>query len=741
MTSRKSFEEWCKENNRIEILEEWHPTRNNDLEPKSVSYGSEKKIWWRCNKGHEWLASLNSRTSSKVGCPICSGHQVLEGYNDLATVHPEIAREWHPTRNGDLRPQDVTSGSSKKVWWQCSLGHEWRVSVGNRTSQSGGCPYCSNHKVLTGFNDFRTWCINNNRTDLLKEWNFQKNKDLKPENISAKNNRKVWWKDSLGHEWESTIGSRTGNRPSGCPYCSRPPKRILVGFNDLETWCKNNNRVEVLKEWDYSKNSFGPKEVTFGSGKSVWWKCTKNHVWKAEVTDRTVGRTNCPICCRTGTSFPEQAIAFYLSRDFNILQRSRVRGKEVDVLLPEDKIAIEYDGILWHSGYGREKKDLNKTKILKEEGYVVVRLKENSDENDCSFDGMQFLITFIAQNGRYVTSDFEWALNQLYQIINKISKKIIIPKINLAQDEYLIRAYYMNTLKSNSVAKVFPELVKEWDYEKNQGVSPDAFSARINKKVWWICEKGHSWLATINSRGVHKLGCPYCAGQRIIKGKNDFKTWCLNNKPELLKEWDYEKNLILPNELPQTSHEKVWWKCKYGHQWEAGVYNRKNGTGCPICNTGNTSKRKSVSLSEWCKVNHSKLAEEWNYEKNQLTPDEISHGSHKKVWWKCSKGHEWEAQVKSRTYNHGCPFCSPSNKRALVGINDLRSWCEKNNKQYILDEWAYDLNGDNLPENCTFGSHKRIKWRCSKGHVWEAEIKERTKLNGNTCPICRKEDK
>ena len=121
-----------------------------------------------------------------------------------------------------------------------------------------------------------------------------------------------------------------------------------------------------------------------------------------------------------------------------------------------------------------------------------------------------------------------------------------------------------------------------------------------------------------------------------------------------------------------------------------------------------------------------------------ITPQSVTYGSHTKVWWKCSKGHEWEAQIKSRRYNHGCPFCSGTNKKAIKGVNDLETWCRQNDREYILDEWDSLQNGNLTPDTVTWGSHKRLHWKCSKGHTWDAVVKERTKIRANQCPICRK---
>lgn len=690
--------------------------------------------------------------------------KLVVGENDLKTWcennnKDDLLSEWDYTSNRGLKnkfgwdvsvPSLVTPNSNITVGWICDKGHKYEAAIVNRTANNSGCPFCYGRKLIKGYNDFETWCKKNGRKDLLEEWNYEKNNGLKPcDIIQGGAGKKYWWIGTCGHEWDSVISSRIRVRQgkkqlvksAGCPYCSNPPKRILVGFNDLESWCKSNHRENLLSEWNYEKNGILPTDVTFGSAKYVWWKCNKNHEWKTQVHNRTGrSKTDCPICARTQTSFPEQSVAFYLRKEYEVLQRYRIKGREVDIFIPQFNIAIEYDGYLWHSGKEKEKKDAEKTKKLISEGITLIRLIETKDKTSIGeFDG-QYIIEFIAMNGKYVTTEFEWALTELYKIINFITNRKIIPDIDMKKDELSIRAYYMNVLKENSVASVFPELIEEWDVDKNEGITPDIYSAGNNKKVWWKCENGHSWKASINTRGVRKLGCPYCAGQRVIAGENDFELWCQKNNVKLLEEWDYEKNVVKPNEIPRTYKEKMHWKCLRGHEWEATVYNRVNGTGCPICNTGNNVKRNKVSLVEWCVENNSNLCDEWNYEKNgEITPQSVTYGSHAKVWWKCSKGHEWEAQVKSRTYNHGCPFCSGTNKKAIKGVNDLETWCRQNDKVYILDEWDTIKNGELTPDKVTWGSHKRIHWKCSKGHEWEAVVKERTKIRGNQCPVCRKE--
>lgn len=130
----------------------WHPTKNDDLQPSEVLPGSHRPVWWICEHGHEWQAQIKSRVSGS-GCPVCANRMVLAGVNDLATINPELARQWHPTKNGDLTPRDVLAGSRRKVWWICEHGHEWQADVSSR-NHGTGCPVCAGKKVISGENDF-----------------------------------------------------------------------------------------------------------------------------------------------------------------------------------------------------------------------------------------------------------------------------------------------------------------------------------------------------------------------------------------------------------------------------------------------------------------------------------------------------------------------------------------------------------------------------------------------------------
>lgn len=128
-----------------EIARQWNDKKNTTLRIDDMSPGSNKKVWWVCDKGHEYKAMIAKRTSRNQGCPYCSGRKAIPGENDLATTHPEVAQEWGSKNS--ISPQEVKAGSNKKVWWKCREGHEYQSSL-NSHMKGAGCPYCSDRKSV-----------------------------------------------------------------------------------------------------------------------------------------------------------------------------------------------------------------------------------------------------------------------------------------------------------------------------------------------------------------------------------------------------------------------------------------------------------------------------------------------------------------------------------------------------------------------------------------------------------------
>lgn len=271
-----------------ELMKEWDFEKNHEADPAHLMAGASKRVWWKCANGsdHEWEAPVIRRTrEKKIGCPVCAGKKVVAS-NSLATTHPEIAQEWHQTKNGELTPYEVNSGSGKKVWWKCPKGddHEYQSAIGAR--QRRGCPICSGNKVVRS--NSLAFCY----PEIAAQWVFDKNGKATPETISATSRRKFLWKCEKGddHVWKTDVDSRTKGK-SICPVCSN--KKTVLS-NSLYT-----THPELAAEWHPTKNgALTPKDVVAGTGKRVWWQCLKDssHEWEVRCQDRLKSGSDCPYC-------------------------------------------------------------------------------------------------------------------------------------------------------------------------------------------------------------------------------------------------------------------------------------------------------------------------------------------------------------------------------------------------------------------------------------------------------------
>ena len=278
-----SLYDYCMERSKAALLTQWHPAKNGALTPQQIAYGSTRKVWWICAKGHIWQAAVNTRTANHTDCPYCAGRLPWPGETDLASQYQDLVKEWHPTRNLPLTPEQVLPGSEKKVWWKCAQGHEWQAEIRSRVSGCG-CPVCANRKLAEGENDLATL-----RPELAAQWHPTRNGSLTPGDLTAGTRRKVWWRCDKGHEWQASVLSRT-SLGNGCPVCAG--KQIIPGENDLAS-----QFPQLAAQWHPDKNgALRPENVSPNSNRKVWWLCPLGHAWKATVTSRSREGAGCPFC-------------------------------------------------------------------------------------------------------------------------------------------------------------------------------------------------------------------------------------------------------------------------------------------------------------------------------------------------------------------------------------------------------------------------------------------------------------
>ncbi|MBO5005058.1 MAG: zinc-ribbon domain-containing protein [Clostridia bacterium] len=626
----------------------------------------------------------------------------------------QLMKEWHYIKNNGLNPDNISSGSDKKVWWICSKGHEWETQVKNRT-RGTGCPYCSNQKVLVGYNDLLT--IN---PKLASEWNYKRNIDITPSEFTSFSNKKVWWICSKGHEWEASINGRS--KGSNCPYCSN--RKILKGFNDLFT-----TNPELKQEWDYIKNSnLNPDEISYGSEKKANWICSKGHEWKAQISSRTSGY-GCPICGRIKSS------------------KNKATPKKGNSVAEKNKDLIQE----W---------DIEKNDLTPFEVNATSPRKIWWKCRVCNYEWEASALTRINGHGCPVCA-----------------KKETAKKLSLAPEE-------------KSLYNKNPYILNDWDYEKNIGIDVKKTYATSGKIVWWKCSVcNYEWKASIYDRN-NGYGCPNCSSGRRTSFpekaiyfyiKKYFADAIDNYKDEdLLNVKNLELDIFIPSIKLGIEYDGSLWHKNLKRDLQKDEICAEKGItlirvrekGLPLLNSSSiifllnsdnenelekniylilkylnirapevNIKSDRIKIYELIKI---KLKEnsllnwtndidvKWHPIKNgNLKLESFAIKSHKKVWWACSKGHEWESAISNITRGGGCPICS--NKKILKGYNDLAS-----RRPDLSSEWDYDKNFPLTPYDVVFRSTKKIWWICKKNHSWKCTVDYRYRKQP-ICPFCKKE--
>lgn len=595
-----------------------------------------------------------------------------------------IMERWDYNENNklNLNPKAITQGSHIKANFICPDCHnKWYGEIRYVIRYNGGCPVCASKKRVHSRNETlikKSMTIFEYNPELEKEWDYNKNSKigLNPEKISYSSNKKAFWICNLGHPYDSIIGNRT-TKGTGCPICAN--QQLLEGFNDLAT-----TRPDLLSEWDYELNdkiNLFPNQVMKGSHKVANWICPLGHKYKKEIHIRTGGH-GCSVCSiGSQTSFPEQAIYFYLKNNFQNVE-NRYGKPEIDIYINDINFGIEYDGSYAHRNKSESEK--KKDKIISSKGIYLLRIKETDKLRD---DNDKTIYCKPNSNNTYLN-------DVIIKIINIINKKYNLNKkidVDIKRDRIKIEEQYIINKIENSITNLYPDIALEWDYELNGNLKPEFISWGSKKKYWWKCNKGHSYESSPYDR-VKGYNCIICYGRKLIKGVNDLKTKC----PHLIKYWDYNKNADLPDLIKFTRPEKYWWKCDKGHSYQATIKTMRKYNECIACKTNNKEPIDYAiryglikGVNDFKTINP-EMAEEWDYDKNNLLPEDSLYSSNKEVWWKCKKcGCSWLSNMNQRK---NCPECKKRNMTyniysidtgELIGIFvGLRAICKFLNLEY-----------------------------------------------------------
>ena len=492
------------------ICEEWDYERNEGITPDKVAPLSNSKAWWICRDcGHNFYRVVSE--SHRYGCPCCAGQQVhSDGSNSLSALEPAIAGEWHPSKNGEIGPEDVTVGSTKKRWWQCvECEHEWRTQINVKVKY--GCPYCKAGRLHSD----RRNSLANICPEICEELHPDSLAEFDANEVSKSSYKRVIWQcKDCSHEWSTTIKDRAYNE-SGCPCCAGQAVHS-DGHNSMA-----NTNPELAAEFHPSKNGdMTPQNLLAGTNKGVWWQCREcDNEWKVSGGTRLYqpsgSVTGCPYCNR-GNLHSDGRNSM---RNIDPKLTSEFHPTRNGKLTPDDVIASTNRKIWWKcSDCEHEWRALGESRdrgsgcpccsgqVLHFEGRNSMRKThpEIADDFHPTRNGKLTPETMMLGTQRKLwwkcsVCENEWRASG--------------SRRKLGSGCPSCRRGDLHSDRRNSVMNVDPDLAAEFHPTKNGKLTTNEFTVGSGRKVWWLCpdkECGHSWKTAVLNRRNMRTGCPKC---------------------------------------------------------------------------------------------------------------------------------------------------------------------------------------------------------------------------------------
>ncbi|MCA0940864.1 hypothetical protein LCM28_13370 [Salipiger pacificus] len=545
-----------------EIASQWDYEANAPHRPEEVTPGSSKAFQWKCanNEEHTWIAKVNVRSKGH-GCPICSG-RVASKENSLAACEPQLTKEWHPTENYPYTPENTSRGSKRKITWVCSLGHEFRATVNNRVANGSGCPRCARHgmsrvelrvatelmKLFPGAQrrkkvfgkecdvflpelkigieiDGHYWHTGKKSEEIAKTLALLENgvtvirmRDDRLERISDSD---VFFKY---RENEADMVCRLATKISEICFdqghfdAAKVLREYayegrLIADDIFSEWVDSlpapppgesfkDLAPEAAAQWDDERNgAMRPELFRPHSSFRAHWKCPEcDHRWQVSIGSRTAGN-GCPACAgRVATeTYNIQVLCSHLMHEWN-WQQNDVDPRTVT---PMSARLFSWKclkrGHVWEASAYVRTNGQSCPECRAEEDSLLVRCPDvaatwhptkNGDitPSDVSYGSKREFWWMCLEN-----TDHVWKRSVNIRTSNRgcpfCAGKRVSPETSLAARR--------------------PDLAAQWDFDVNGALTPESVTAGSNLNVGWVCERGHRWIANINSRNRGN-GCPGC---------------------------------------------------------------------------------------------------------------------------------------------------------------------------------------------------------------------------------------
>ena len=524
--------------------------KNPWVEPIGKYTNATTPLLFRCNIcGREWYAKPGQIMAGRK-CRKCAIKARSEAQRKKQNDFIEELKKRNPT----IKPLEEYINYNTPIRVQCLIcKNEWASSP-NNLLVGKGCKKCA---------DKRSAEKRRKTTQLLKEELKIKNPNVELIDEYSRAAQKALFRcKNCGYEWPVKPNHILSGH--GCPKCGGSQKKeheqFIADLNQINPYINilgiySNNRTKIQCECKICK-----------------------HQWSATPNNLLCG-TGCSNCDkRNKTSFPEQAIYYYLKQAYpDAVNRyhEELERMELDIFIPAIRTGIEYDGAYYHTNSTRDKRKYNECRT---NGIKLIRIIEKTPANDENAD-----LTII----RSKPDNFETLDCCIKELMHYLNKQIII---NSQVDAIQIREQYYTILQESSIEAKYPELVSEWLNEKNGSIAPSMVNYGSNDKYWWKCSKcGYEWPAAVSDRTISGKGCPIC-GRKATADK------LRKTNEEFIAELQQKFPFIEALEEYKNYHTRILLRCKRcQHEWSKSPAELFRGQGCPRCSRTRSKQTHNIT--------------------------------------------------------------------------------------------------------------------------------------------------
>ena len=511
------------------ILSKCWDYHKNVEDPAKLAYKCNRKFYWICpNCGVGFERAANHMNEGQL-CNECTIKKRTQTRHDayMQTAKsiaddPIQSKYWDYDHNLE-DPKTIPFRSNGYFFWICpECGTSYKRNASYQYVSSHLCNDCADKARLAAHAATRLERSEkvSDRPNLMAQWDFEKN-TISPDLVLAHALTEYWWKCPMCGAIEKSTPSKK-YETKVCWNC----RSIAGGKSRRISEVKRkgsfgSQHPNLAKEWHPTRNGdITPYDITSGCGDYFYWQCKYGHVFRTSPAERVKRHAGCPTCRKwLRTSFTEQAISFYIGKITPVLPNHIIDGFEFDVYLEKKDIAIEYDGMWWHSFENKKRIEADKNDYCDRKGIRLLRVKEAEKINKVEN-------VFIYANRR--NTDYRWLINTICEQLGLVPPT----EINIEKDTPEILSRVNPVQHENSIQEKRPDLLPFWDKEANMPITPDMIAQRSHFVFSWKCpECGYEWVNSPINVTQRKNICPKCrekvmkaqgkdSSGRFLKGKN-----------------------------------------------------------------------------------------------------------------------------------------------------------------------------------------------------------------------------